>query len=142
MAQWPGEETKWYRAQIFSARMGTYGVYYPDDSEVARNVEEALIKPADPKEDWVKMKREHFVKLEFDHVEWVQGKTPKELGKFKVVEMGKGKHVNKYVCVCVESAKGKKGEVKKGQVGTEYKFDMGYVQKKTLPHCFPFIKLD
>ena len=56
--------------------------------------------------------------------------TPKKKGKFRVLRLGKGEHVNKYICGFVT---GKKTIVD----NTEYNFDVGYVQRKLFRHFFP-----
>ena len=67
--------------------------------------------------------------MEFEHgpEDMTVPNTPNCKGRFEVMECGKGRHINKYVC-------------KRTDVTTDnsrYYIDMGYVQKKLLHAIFP-----
>lgn len=127
MAMW--EDGEFYRAQIYARRMGQYNVYFPQDGEQMKSVPEANIRKADSKKDPRNvMRRSEFLQLEFKHKLHVKN-TPKLLGDYKVVSMGKGvKKVNQYVCKLDGDEK-------------EYLFDMGYVQDILLRQVFPLLYL-
>ena len=130
LAKWNNEDG-WFKAQIYARRMGKYSVYFPEDGQVLKSVEEKNLKEADPKDRRNKMNRTHFVGLEFNHTKYVKGKTPEQTGYYKVVGLATGKNCNKYKCNRLD---------RKDIWDTkEIFFDMGHVQRILLPECFPML---
>lgn len=123
MALWPDENGEPFRAQIFGRYRGKYNLYFPSDGEVLKGVKQSTLQTPPKDVSWAKLTRKQFLELEFLHKKHVKN-TPRKFGTFKVMKLGKGVNVNKYVCMF-------------GDAKREYLFDMGYVQNLLIPDIFP-----
>ena len=110
--------------------MNKYNVYFTDDGEVRKGVCAKDIKAAPADCNWRKMTRDQFITMDFEHEKKSgDGKRVHPSGEYKILRLGKKQWVNKYVCTRIG-----------GDEEKEYRFDMGYVQKKILDDIFPFKK--
>ena len=118
-----------YPAQVFETEGDTYSVYFPQDGKVLKGVQaEDMSRPSD-KAVWAKYTRDDFA-TKFSHDEFVHDEkrkgVPRKHGKYRIVGKGTGNDINMYLCNSMVEGDDK-----------EYKFDMGYVQRKMLLRICP-----
>ena len=96
---------------------------------VRKAVPEKEIKALPEGSKWFRMPRDKFVSMDFEHEKQGNGKRIPPTGEYKIIRLGVKNNVNKYVCKRIDGVKVDE---------TEYKFDMGYVQKIILSDIHPF----
>ena len=115
----------YYPSQIYRChKNGKYDVYFLDDGLTKRGVHPKAIRLPRGKPKWARIRRKDLINMEFDHIDPTYPNTPTQQGRYKVLKLGEGRHMNKYLCTA------------KGLPAGLY-FDVGYVQKRLIKHIFP-----
>ena len=122
---------------------GTFDVYFPEDRQVDVLERKDLKHVGTPIPYWARMTRDNYVSMTFKHI--ATGKDARDSGctfkqgEYKVLAMGQGENINKYICKYENMLDARLKRKKPKTVDeNEYMFDMGYVQRILMHEIFPF----
>ena len=88
LSQFPGFGDEWFKCEVFGKYRGKYNLYFLVDGAVLKHVDEDKLREPGETDEWTKMKRTDFLGKNFmvSDQQW------------KVLEIGKGRRINKYKC--------------------------------------------
>ena len=83
-----GYGDEWFKCEVFGKYRGKYNLYFLVDGAVLKHVDEDKLREPGETDEWTKMKRTDFLGKNFmvSDQQW------------KVLEIGKGRRINKYKC--------------------------------------------